>query len=464
MVWRDTIIKQRQHMNDHGYINNEEEDTDWDLLSDDDSDMKTGCLGNLVIILNTRGAIAMAKKEYPARYGLYGEIRTREFAFHFNPTGEIRYIRGLTRSWPHPWEWLKRTWGNDWVYYTVGLEAGMGRVVDWMGEYYIPCLSYESNAIREGTPYTLPGVAAGFSAWSQTYGTLCGSDLSGLSEELQAFARLVIEQNEDSALILRTEDLHRIYGGRISVLPPDTRHVDYEVIPVNIADGCLYRCAFCSVKSGLHFMPRDTVDVLRQLNELKTFYGSNLQNLNAVFIGNHDALAAGVDRIVFAAEKAFEMFGFENHRGGKPSLFLFGSAGAFLKAQDRVFETLNRLPYATFINLGLESFDDPTLKRLGKPIDRTMVTQSLERMVHLNETLSQVEITANFLLGTTFTEAHHQSLVEILGSVPKKPGKRGCVYLSPLIETVHRDKVLPMFHEIRNVSGIPAYIYLIQRL
>jgi hypothetical protein len=97
-----------------------EEEEDWDDIPEDEPGMATGCLGDMVVIVNTRGAIAMAKGAYPARYGLYGEIRTKEFAFHFNPTGEIRYIRGLTRSWPHPWEWLKRTLGNDWIYYSVG--------------------------------------------------------------------------------------------------------------------------------------------------------------------------------------------------------------------------------------------------------------------------------------------------------------------------------------------------------
>lgn len=439
-------------------------DENWEDEFDADSTMNSALINSMVVVVNTRGAIAMAKGEYPARYGLYGEIRTREFAFHFNPTGEIRYIRGLTRNWPHPWEWLKRTWGNDWVYYTVGLAAGMGRVLDWMGENYLPCLSYESNAIKEGTPYSIPGVAEGFSAWSQVYGTLCCSDLSGLPSDIREFVQDVIERNDDMALIRQADELHRIYGGRISVLPPDTRHVDYEVIPVNIADGCLYRCTFCSVKSGMHFRPRSPQDILRQLSELSAFFGPSLQNMGGIFIGNHDALAAGGDLVAFTAEKAFETFKFENHRAGTPSAFLFGSAGSFLKASENVFEKLDGLPYKSYINLGLESYDDATLKQLGKPIDRVMVKRSLERMLHVNETYPNVEVTANFLLGTSFSEDHHQGLTDLLGNIPKKPGKRGCVYLSPLIETIHRARVLPMFHEIKKASGIPAYIYLIQRL
>ncbi len=440
------------------------EEEDWDDIPDDEPGMATGCIGDMVVIVNTRGAIAMAKGAYPARYGLYGEIRTKEFAFHFNPTGEIRYIRGLTRSWPHPWEWLKRTLGNDWIYYSVGLDAGLGRVLDWMGENYIPCLPYESNAIREGTPYTDPRVAMGFSAWSQVYATLCGSNLDALSDNVRSFVEQVIKRNEDNALIEQARQFHEIFGGRISVLPPDTRHVDYEVIPINIADGCLYRCTFCSVKSGAIFKPRSHDSISRQIDDMATFLGADVQNFNAIFVGNHDALAAGLDSIVFAAEKAYSAFGFTGHRAGTPSLFLFGSAGSFLKTVSADFETLNSLPYKSYINLGLESFDDPTLKKLGKPIDRDMVARSLQKMIDINERYPNVEVSANFLIGTTFTEEHLQSLQSLLGGIPKETGKRGCVYLSPLIETVHRAKVLPMFHDIRQISGLPVYIYLIQRL
>lgn len=437
---------------------------EWDELIDDGPEMNSCLVGDLIVVTNTRGAIAMTNAQYPAKYGLYGEIRTREFAFHFNPTGEIRYIRGLTQAWPHPWEWLKRTWGNDWVYYTVGLDRGQGRVKDWMGENYIPCLSYESNAIREVNPYTEPGVSTAFSAWSMVYGTLSCTSLEDVPEDIRHFLTQVIEKNEDTALIEQTRKLHEIIGGRVSVLPPDTRHVDYEVIPLNIADGCLYRCKFCSVKTGNVFKARNKEDITRQIDELKAFYGENLQNLNALFVGDHDALAAGVELVTFAAVKAFEAFGFENHRAGAPSLFLFGSASSFLKTDETGFSRLNELSCKTYINLGLEAFDELTLQQLGKPISSETVKETLNKMIEINSRFPNIEVSANFLLGTTFSDAHHEALITNLGSLPESLCKSGCVYLSPLVETQHREDVLPMFHKIKNVSSLPAYVYLIQRL
>jgi len=436
----------------------------WPEAARDDEEMSSCCLGNLVVIINTRGAVTTAKGAYPARFGLYGEIRTREFAFHFNPTGEIRYMRGLTRAWPHPWEWLKRSWGNDWIYYSVGLDRGQGRVKDWVGEDYLPCLSYESNAIREVTPYTDPGIARAFSAWSQVYGTLCTTSLDGLEPEMRAFVERVIEANDDTALIERAEALHRIIGGRVSVLPPDTRHVDYEVIPVNIADGCLYKCRFCTVKSRAAFAPKSKAEIAAQIEALKAYYGPNLRNLNAIFVGDHDALAAGGELVVYAAEAAYDAFGFGASKGGTPSLFLFGSRASFFKADEETFKALEALPYTVYINLGLESADDDTLKMIGKPITAAMVKEALHKMVAVNARYPSVNVTANFLLGTTFSKAHHTAIMELLGAVSREDGAKGCVYLSPLVETQRREEVLPMFHEIKEASGLPAYVYLIQRL
>lgn len=429
-----------------------------------DVEMNSCCLRDLVIITNTRGAVGAAKDAYPVRYGLYHEIRSREFAFFFNPTGEIRYIRGLTQAWPHPWEWLKRTFGNDWVYYSAGLDRELGRVREWVGEDYLPCLSYESNAIWQVTPYSDPRIATAFSAWSQVYGTLCSSPLSELPEDIKTFICNVIRTNEESALIDKTAALHGIIGGRVTVLPPDTRHVDYEVIPLNIADGCLYRCRFCSVKSDVRFRPRSRENITDQIEALKAFYGSTIQNLNAIFIGNHDALAAGVDLILFAAEKAYEAFGFQRPQGGIPSLFLFGSADSFLNTQESLFERLNSLPFKVYINLGLESYDEATLKGLGKPITPDMVYDALHKMVQINERFDHLEVSANFLLGTSFSTAHRDSLITLLGDIPKGKGMRGYIYLSPLVESLCRHQILPMFQEIKRESTLPTYAYLIQRL
>ena len=123
----------------------------------------------LAITVEKNGSRRFTKASQPTRFGKYSEIRTRDHEFHFNLNGQIRFIRGLGRDWPHPFEALKRTEGNDWVYYSVGAAIQQGGIHDWLGEYYLPCFAYQSNAIVNFTPYFLPAVTSVFAAWAQLY-------------------------------------------------------------------------------------------------------------------------------------------------------------------------------------------------------------------------------------------------------------------------------------------------------
>ena len=82
--------------------------------------MESPLLSNLAISVEKQGPSRISKASFPLRYGRYSEIRTYEYEFLFNLNGEIKFIRGLNVNWPHPAEQLKRTDGNDWVYYSVG--------------------------------------------------------------------------------------------------------------------------------------------------------------------------------------------------------------------------------------------------------------------------------------------------------------------------------------------------------
>src|SRR5271157_5017305 len=96
---------------------------------------------DLAITTGKTGAREYAKVSYPIRYGTLDEIRSRDFVFQFDLLGELKYIQGRREDWPSPGEWLKRSRGNDWTYYSAG---DYGRIVERFGEYYFPCLSYPS--------------------------------------------------------------------------------------------------------------------------------------------------------------------------------------------------------------------------------------------------------------------------------------------------------------------------------
>lgn len=421
-------------------------------------------LNNYEISIEKQFARDIIKASFPLRYGKYSAIKTSEYEFLFNLNGEIKFIRGLNlKSWPHPAEQLKRTDGNDWVYYSVGDDSSDKGVIAWLGEYYLPCLPYPSNSVWEVSYFSNPNAMNALASLSQLYGNLFGARKDGLSFTVRDFIDLVLD-NDENVLHEKSMKLFSIIGGRVSVLPPDTRHVDYEIIPLIIADGCLYHCKFCCVKSAQQFQTRSKADILEQIQQLEIFYGRNLENYNALFLGNHDALEAGDDLIYLAASESIEAFGFGNTRSRTPRLFLFGSVDSLLKSGNELFEKLNHLPFYTYINIGLESVDAPTLAYIHKPLDTSKIRAAFQKMLDINSAYANIEITANFLLGEQLSPEHYQSLAELLRNAPVPSHSKGAVYLSPLKDSPKKRELLPKFLEIKKQSRLPAYIYLIQRL
>lgn len=416
---------------------------------------------SFAVNVEMQGPGKITKASFPLRYGKYSEIKTPEYEFLFNLNGEIKFIRGLNVNWPHPAEQLKRTDGNDWVYYTVGDRSGEQGIISWLGEYYLPCLPYPSNPIWEVNYFSNSNIMTAFAAWPQLYANLYGANKERFHSRAKELIGRILKNN-DNVLHERSQKIHAIIGGRVSVLPPDTRHVDYEIIPVNIADGCLYRCKFCCVKTGRRFQVRPRTDIIEQIRHLKGHYGRNLENYHALFLGNHDALEAG-DELVFAASEAYREFGFEA-RAENPFLFLFGSVDSFLASKHRLLDKLDRLPFYTYINIGLESIDEPTLKYIGKPLGKSRVREAFLKMLDVNSAYKNIEITANFIIGKGLSRDHYQSLKELFRDTPVANTRKGVIYLSPLKDSPKKRELLPLINEIKDQSKMPVYIYLIQRL
>ena len=420
---------------------------------------------DLSIILNKEGSREFSKVSYPIRYGRFSEIKTPDYVFQFNLNGEIKYIQGREQSWPHPAEWLKRTVANDWIYYSAG---GYSSVYDFFGEYYLPCLSYPSNPIISDNPFDYNAVKSALTSWQKLIVEIKELTSGSIPQKLKDFLMLVAK-NDSEALRLKSYTLHNLIGGRLTVLPPDTRHVDYEVIPVIVADGCLFNCGFCRVKTGQDFAPRTQKDIIKQIKTLKDFYKQDLCNYNALFLGQHDALYAGQELLEFAARNAYEIFKFERSNLQGAWLFLFGSVDSLLKSEDSLFKSLNRLPFFTYINIGLESADPATLAVLKKPIAVETVIEAFFKMLDINRRYEKIEVTANFVFGGDLPRSHLFSLCELTRNKLTHFYNKGAIYLSPLIDgkTKVREtkrEMLRKFNEVKTLSRLPTFIYLIQRL
>lgn len=419
---------------------------------------------DFAITLDQQGSKRYTKTSYPVRYGSYSEIDFSGCRFQFNRNGEIKFITGSGPDWPHPAEWLKRTIGNDWIYYSTGrYYAG---VVDLFGEYYQPSPAYRTNTLFRDELFARPGVSAALKTFEEIgpYVSQLGrKEFAGADPDLQDFLRQVARYSSDR-LQSRSAWLHRILKARIPVLPPDCRHVDYDVIPLMITDGCLYNCSFCEVKTGLNLSCRSRQDIEEQLLGLQEFFGADLENYNSIYLGQHDALGARPDDIFFAAERAYELFAIRHSFMQGANLFLFGSADSFLEKDAQFWQALDRLPFKTYVNLGLESFDSETLGFLKKPVSSAVMLKAFRRLLEINKSCANVEVTANIILGEHLPEQHIPVLLKQVGKIAKGFTGKGCLYISPLKGSKNTQKLLNQFRTIKQKSRLPAFLYLIQRL
>jgi hypothetical protein len=424
--------------------------------------MRSSPIHDLTITLDKTGARQFTKVSYPIRYGVYSEIKTPAYTYQFNLKHEIQFIQGHGNGWPSPSEWLKRTTGNDWVYYLAGDYSG---VRDAFGEYYLPYPSYPTNSFITRNPFRDKAVVSALDAWNEFR-----EDIPRLIPEFESIENkqflLNIAKNNPDTIARHARHFHEIVHGRISVLPPDTRHVDYNVIPVIIADGCLYKCGFCQLKSRDGFAPRTKENISEQIKRLKIFYGPDLKNYNALFLGLHDALSADPELILFAAETAYHQLQLKRTYLDDAYLFFFGSVDAIINSKASFFDALQALPYSTYINIGLESADQSTLDYIKKPITSEMVSRAFTKMVAINKTYSKIEITANFVYGDHLPETHLPSFFGLTGKALNRPTGKGTIYFSPLMgeNLMNHQDIVRKFYKIKTLNYFQNYLYLIQRL
>ena len=409
------------------------------------------------ITLDKPGADTYIKISYPLKYGIHSEIETRDAVLQFNLNHEIVRARGKDDKWIQPTEWLKRSMGNDWVYYSTGGYTG---VFEATGEYYLPNLPYPTNSLLGGKPLKESSVIRITHTWHDMVqavkATLPHPEVQSFLERVLANTPKVLEQ--------KARNLFDIADGRITVMPPDARHVDYDIIPLTISHGCLYKCKFCRVKTDQPFSMASETEILSKINRLKKLYSRDIVNYNGLFLGEHDALNAHADLILFAAATAYQKFDFKHSYMKGARLFMFGSVDSLLKAPEYLFKQLNRLDYATHINIGLESANQETLDRIGKPITTTQVVKAFDKMQEINRQYDRIEITANFIMDETLPRGHYSSFLSLVQDKVPRTRNKGCIYLSPLRINAPSRSVMFQFNELKRHSHLPTYLYIIQRL
>lgn len=411
------------------------------------------------IHLLKRGTDQYTKTSYPLRYGVFSELETKDAILQFNLNNEIVHAKGKGREWPHPQEWLKRTSGNDWIYYSTGGYTG---VFEAIGEYYLPNTPYPTNSLLGGDPFSLPPVARVMGSWHIQLRE-AADRANNAPETIREFLAGALAKTPE-ILQKKAEALFAISGGRITVLPPDTRHVDYDVIPLTIAEGCLYKCRFCRVKTDRPFREKSQEEIDGQIEQLRGLYGENLTNYNSLFLGEHDALCARPGLILTTIEKACSAFGFFRSNIKGTNVFLFGSVDSLLNTPQQLFEDLTKLPCAFYINIGLESADQETLDRLGKPLTTEKITEAFVKIQQINDCSLNIEVTANFIMDEELPDNHYPAFLKLVRDGLTKVKPKGCIYLSPLQIGRPSRSILFEFNRLKVLSRLPTFLYIIQRL
>lgn len=411
------------------------------------------------ITLKKHGVADYSKQSFPLHCGIFHEITSDSYAFHFNLNGEIIRAQRKGKDWPHPHEWLKRTMGNDWVYYSTGGYTG---VFEAIGEYYLPNFTYPTNNLLGGHPFADRVIRSLTDSWYQIISELA-ENTNNPSEQIRSFFGDALA-NTPVALEEKAQRLRSIIGGRISVLPPDARHVEYNLIPLTIADGCLHKCRFCKVKNSSSFRTRTTSDITEQINRLKNLFGADLVNCNALFLGEHDALQAGPNLLLFSVEEAHRQLGFADSYIKTHRTFFFGSAMSFLNTPEHFFSDLERLPGMFYINIGLESADQETLDKIGKPISAALVREAFTRMQEINNRHGNIEMTANFIMDEDLPANHYPAILELIRESLVFTKPKGSIYFSPLTFNQPSRARLFDFNRLKVLSRLPTFLYIIQRL
>ncbi len=415
---------------------------------------------DMEVIFDFAGRDDWGKFSFPVWYGIPVKINWRGYKYDFNLRGGLKRITGRPALWPDPQEVLKRTEGNGLIYYgTNGYESSY----ELLKSYYVPFNGRYDSDLFTGSPLEGRHVRQALSTFDGLVEDAGRLAASAAGERPRDFLRKIAARGRE-ALAGEAERLHRIIGANLPVLPPDTIDVDYEVIPLIVAEGCRSNCRFCQFKTAGGFRVRSRRDIASQIGALKDFYGADLVNYNSLVLGQNDALAAGADILVGAAGTAYDLLNLAAsfHRG-KPNLFLFGSVDSFLGADNALFDRLDRLPYLTSINIGLESPDQETLDRLGKPLTAATVGEAYRKMQEVNGCWSNITVSCNFVLGADLPSRNVEAITTLLTGETTARGK-GVIYLSPLLGASQRRQTLKEFAEIKMASPLPVFIYLAQML
>ena len=229
----------------------------------------------------------------------------------------------------------------------------------------------------------------------------------------------------------------------------------------HITAGISEKQAFIGEKQSIYFIKTEsTLSVVGIISAPFTEMSSFIQCNNDFF-----TVKTSLEiQLIFTIRETLEKLKLDNSWCYGSNIFLFGSVFSLLNTPSSLFEDLATMIPNIYINVGLESADQETLDRLGKPLTSQMIIEAFDLIQDINGRYQNIEITSNFVTDDTLNTNHYQMLISLIRDRISKPKSKGCIYLSPLQFGSPCRAQLFKFYRLKVQSRLPLFLYTIQKL
>ncbi|MEM0158921.1 MAG: radical SAM protein, partial [Thermoplasmataceae archaeon] len=212
-----------------------------------------------------------------------------------------------------------------------------------------------------------------------------------------------------------SQRLMSIYGGRISIIPPDV----YFPLYVRYSYGCTWnRCTFCSLYSGIRHRELSEAEVEKQLSGVMRILGKGTESRRSIFLGDGNAANTSIENLEPVMRKIRDIL----------PLPVDSFMDIFTTSPSREeFLLLHDLGLRR-IYIGLESASTDVLRILNKPLQLKEAADIITAAK--NSGLAVGLIILSGAGGAKLAKVHIEKTSEYVAHLPL--GHNDIVFISPL--------------------------------
>lgn len=241
-----------------------------------------------------------------------------------------------------------------------------------------------------------------------------------LPDQAQDFFQTIFNFDRQRS-IADAENYLRVYKP-VGILPPD----QYFSVVLQATEGCSFNtCTYCTFYRDRQFRVKSPEQFQAHINDVKNFIGAGMSLRRTIFLGDANALAVPMKRLV-------ELFKITNHEFDVRAMggifaFLDGFSGDRKHKED--FEELGALGLSR-VYIGMESGNAGLLKFLKKPGEPEDVLHAVTAMKNAGISVGLIVLLGAG--GQAYARRHVVDTIQLLNDMPLDA--EDLIYFSELIE------------------------------